>query len=93
MNNEDLFNALKKILANTVDTIAYKEVRKIIAESEERMLRKISRLKERVTAKIDESKEEIMTAVADTMQHHIDNIDERLEDHEKRLHKLERKPA
>lgn len=81
---------LKQFLATTVRTMVREEVRIVVREE---ITDAITASEARMTAKIDEAKEEILTAVADTMQRHIDNTDERFENHEKRLKKLEHQPA
>ena len=50
-------------------------------------------LEQRIDQKIEQKGDEILGAIASTMQAHIDATDERLDDHNKRLRKLEHKPA
>jgi len=83
--DEDSIADLKQFIATVVRTTVREEIAEALAASEARMSAKI----EAVDSKVDE----VLAAVADAMTTHTEDIDERLNNHEKRLTRLEHKPA
>lgn len=80
--DEDAVADLKQFIATIVRTIVKQEVASALVETERR-----------IEKKIDDKGDEILNAIAATMQNHIDYTDERFDNHEKRIKKLEHKPA
>jgi hypothetical protein len=83
--DEDTIADLKQFIATVVRTT----VREELVPFE----RRLDQLEKRLEKKIDDKGDEILSAIAATMQNHIDYTDKRFDNHEKRIKKLEHKPA
>ena len=92
--DEDTVADLKQFLATAIkiavqeafDKQLDEKLEKKLAESERRLELKLGK-------RIDDKGDEILDAIATTMQNHIEYTDERFNNHDKRLRKLEHKPA
>jgi DNA anti-recombination protein RmuC len=90
MTNEELLQDLKQFVTATVS----QTVSQVVSQSEQKINARLESLEDRVEAGLSDLDAKIDTvhdAIADTFTRYTESTDGTLKDHEKRLHRLERR--